>query len=480
MELQGYLLIDSNKLKNVGEQAFIDHKEQLAITKAKLETEIEISNDKIKTIETENNSLTDRINTLNNKVLNGTATTEEKEELTEKRELKSSNTSRISIIKTETTAKQSKITNIDKLLTESSSIQIKLDKHKLFVEGKILTTEPQYDENGQEIITNNNKYIVSLTGRCIIKSLVPIIDEDGEETKQEYDRYQLINRVIKMTLNANLDIIEHDSFELIAYEIDELITIPSNSFVGSSIVNILEMNDYKYEDIKTVIDTGLAEIKKVQLPDLNWDKMFQRNGDDYADVYLNADFSKITDGLIQEETIQQTTGITETKQVWKGTYPLDRLIYAIQSNLDILTANRKINGDAYGNLYATLMVQAIQSATVLEQARIQAYEQASQFQIKSMIEYYLGAISAKLNVVKTLAEVSTTFLNKAVLQAQIKLYNIQMNGFKANNIYKLFNTQYEGASTAYTSGMLDTPPAIMNNPDMLSLYSNVGSDMHIL
>lgn len=480
MELQGYLIIDSNKLKTIGEQAFIDYKEQLAITKAKTETELTAIQESITQLEAENNTLTARINELNSKVLDGSASQEEKNELTEKRELRSTNTSKISIAKTDLTAKNNKITNIDKILNENSEIQIKLDKHKLFVEGKILSSEPQYDEDGNKIITNNNKYIVSLTGRCIIKDTVPVIDEDGEEIAQNYDRYQLINRAITMTLNANLDIVEHDSFELIAYEIDELITLPANSFAGSSIVNILEMNDYKYEDIKTVIDTGLEEIKKVKLPDLDWEGMFKRNGGNYADVYLDSSFSKITDGIIQTETIKQSTGVTETKQVWKGNYPLDRLIYAIQSNLDILTANRKINGDAYGNLYATLMVQAIQSATVLEQARIQAYEQASQFQIKSMIEYYLGAISAKLNVVKTLAEVSTTFLNKAVLQAQIKLYNIQMNGFKANNTYKLFNTQYEGASTAYTSGMLDTPPAIMNNPDMMSLYTNVGSDMHVL
>ena len=479
MELQGYLLIDSNKLKTIAEQSYINYKDELATTIAKTETKITELETTVKELETENTQLTTRINTLNDKVLNGTATDDEKQELIDKREQKSFNESRILIYKNDIESNNAKITRIKSVL-ENSTIQIKLDKHKMFVEGKIISEEPQYDDEGNEIPVTDNKYLVSLTCRCIIKDTVPTIDEDGEQIVQDYDRYQLLNRAITMRLNANLDIIEHDSFELIAYEIDELITIPANSFAGASIVNILEMNDYKYEDIKLVIDTGLEEIKKVKLPDLDWDNMFKRGGGNYADVYLDSNFSKITDGLIETETIKQSTGVTETKQVWKGSYPLDRLIYTIQSNLDILMNNRKINGDAYGNLYATLLVQAIQSATVLEQARIQAYEQASQFQIKSMIEYYLGAINAKLNVVKTLAEVSTTFLNKAVLQAQIKLYNVQMNGFKANNTYKLFNTQYEGASTAYTSGMLDTPPAIMNNSDMCSLYTQVGSDMNIL
>ena len=479
MELQGYLLIDSNKLKTIAEQSYIDYKDELVTVIAKTETKIAELETSIKELETENTQLTTRINTLNSRVLNGTATDDEKQELIDKKEQKSFNESRILIYKNDIESNNAKITRIKSVL-ENSTIQIKLDKHKMFVEGKIISEEPQYDDEGNEIPVTDNKYLVSLTCRCIIKDTVPFIDDSGEQIVQDYDRYQLLNRAITMRLNANLDIIEHDSFELIAYEIDELITIPANSFAGASIVNILEMNDYKYEDIKLVIDTGLEEIKKVKLPDLDWDNMFKRGGGNYADVYLDSNFSKITDGLIETETIKQSTGVTETKQVWKGSYPLDRLIYTIQSNLDILMNNRKINGDAYGNLYATLLVQAIQSATVLEQARIQAYEQASQFQIKSMIEYYLGAINAKLNVVKTLAEVSTTFLNKAVLQAQIKLYNVQMNGFKANNTYKLFNTQYEGASTAYTSGMLDTPPAIMNNSDMCSLYTQVGSDMNIL
>lgn len=379
-------------------------------------------------------------------------------------ELKSKLTTRKLILVAEKPQKEAQLKSIDEILNKNSSVTIKLDKHKMFVEGKKITDE---------------EYLISLTGRCLVRDVVPQVTDDIEKPLP-YDRYNIINRVIRMKLDNNLNILSHDAFELIAYEVDELIPIPADTFAGTSIVNILEANDYKYEEVKSVIDSGLKEIERVKLPELDWENMFKRGGGNYADIYLKPDFSKITDGRIETETITQSTGISESKQVWKGNYPLDRLIYTIQSNLDILMANRKINGDAYGNLYATLLVQAIQSSTVLEQARLQAYEQASQFQIKSMIEYYLGAITAKLNVVKTLAEVSTAFLQKSILQAQIKLYNIQTNGFKANNINKLFTAQFDGASTAYTSGMLDTPPSILNNSDLMSLYTNVGSDMSVL
>lgn len=381
------------------------------------------------------------------------------------------------------------------ILNNFRNYNIKIHQNKIAVYGKQLT-EP-------------NIYLLSLTYVCIInqdatatterattkyidkiskKEMAVEFEVEGSnfdyvastgDTTYTYEHYINMSLGIKVKTNDNLDILEAEPIKLLDTS-GALIYSTKDFLVGSSIVNIAEVNDYKYEDIKNVVDTGLNEIKKVVLPDLNWDNMFRRNNGNYADVYLNSNFSKITDGKIENETTTQSTGIKETKQVWKGNYPLDRLIYTIQSNLDILMANRKINGDAYGNLYATLLVQAIQSATILEQARIQAYEQASQFQIKSMIEYYLGAITAKLNVIKTLAEVSSLFLDKSLKKAQIKLYDIQSNGFKANNINKLFTTQFEGASTAFTSGMLDAPPAPLNDADLMSLYTRVGSDMNII
>ena len=364
---------------------------------------------------------------------------------------------------------QSKIDKLQSILDKNQDISIKLDRHKLFVEGKRTSNEQKAE------------YIFSLTGRCLVKTEVPVVDDtDTDGTTTYYDRYALINRAIKMVCNSNLDIEEHDSFDLVIYELDITFPLPANCLKGMTLVNLIDVSDIQYGAIKEVIDTGLEEVKKIKLPEIDWEKIFKRQDKDYADVYLEPTFSVITNGKIDTEEELSTTGVKTKKYVWKGDYPLDRLIYAVQSNLDILLLNNKIKGDIYGNLYATLMAQAMSSSTVIEQTRIQAYEQASQFQIRTRVDYYLGVITAKLNVIKALAEVQTQFLQKSLIQAQIKLYNIQAKGFTANSINKVFNAQLEGASTAFSSGMLDTPPAAYNNPDLMSSMSDVGTNLSVL
>jgi hypothetical protein len=361
------------------------------------------------------------------------------------------------------------------------SMEIKLDQNKMFLDGKRTSR------------TDVNEYIFRLSARYKVKAQVPdanaeytTYDSDGSNvtknqyTTETYDQFVSVTRAVKMICDDNLDIISHDAFEAVLYHEGITIPIKADTLKGMTVVNLIDLSDIQYGDIKKVTDTALEEISKVQLPELDWANMFRRKGGNYADIYLSPDFSVITNGYVATETAVSDTGVPATKQVWKGDYPLDRLIYTIQSNLDILMANQRIKGDVYGNLYATLMAQAIQSATVLEQARLQAYEQASQFQVKTMVEYYLGAINAKLSVIKTLAEVQTQFLQKAVYQAQIKLYNVQTHGFKANNINKLFTAQLDGASTAYTAGMLDIPPACYNNADLMGLYTDLSNNMSVL
>ena len=361
---------------------------------------------------------------------------------------------------------------------DTTDVTVKIDKNMYYVVGKRTSR------------TDVREYIFALTCRVIISDTTPVIDGQGGVS---YERYSTVTRAIKMVCDENLDIISHDALETVAYSQvnistdadnpsykDVLLPIAADTFKGLSIVDLIDVNDIQYGILKQIIDTSIDEIKKVNLPDLDWPNIFKRKGGNYADIYLDPSFSQITNGRIETEQVIQTTGVDDTKYVWKGDYPLDRLIYTIQSNLDILMANQKIKGDVYGNLYATLMAQAIQSATVLEQARIQAYEQASQFQIKSMLEYYLGCITAKLNVVKALAELQTQFLQKSIAKAQVKLYNVQTNGFKSNNISKLFNAQLDGATTSFSAGMTETPPAVYGNAELMSLYTQVGSDMSLL
>lgn len=344
-------------------------------------------------------------------------------------------------------------------ILKAISTDIRLYENKIYIEGKELEEK--------------NKFSVILKFRCVSRGEVPNVEE--LITPQTFDRFTQLSRGIYLTTNNNLDILTHDEFSLIDINENEVV-IPANSLAGVTIVNYLEnaTDSSKVEQIK---DKALEELEKINLPALDWENIFKRQGQNYADVYLTPDFSKITDGVITKEQFIDISGITINRQVWKGNYPLDKFIYVLQSNLDILLANKNITSDMYGNLYATLFQGALQSATVLEQARIQAYEQASQFQIKTLVEYYLGIITAKLNTLKSLAEYDLALLNKGILKAQVKLYSVQTQGFRTNNDNKLFTAQLDGASTAFSAGMLEEPPAPYNNSELASLYTKVATSM---
>lgn len=344
-------------------------------------------------------------------------------------------------------------------ILKAASPDIRLYENKIFIEGKELEEK--------------NRYSAILKFRCISKGEVPNVEE--LITPQTFDRFTMLSRGIYLTTNDNLDILTHDEFSLIDKNENEVV-IPANSLAGVTIVNYLE-NATNSSRVEAIKDKALEELEKINLPELDWDNIFKRQGKSYADVYLTPDFSKITDGVITKEQFVDISGITINRQVWKGNYPLDKFIYVLQSNLDILLANKNITSDTYGNLYATLFQGALQSATVLEQARIQAYEQASQFQIKTLVEYYLGIITAKLNTLKSLADYDLALLNKGILKAQVKLYSVQTQGFRTNNANKLFTAQLDGASTAFSAGMLEEPPAIYNQGELASLYTNVATSM---
>lgn len=348
---------------------------------------------------------------------------------------------------------------------DTEKIRIKINENRIAVEGK-------------ETITPN-KYYVVFSFRCLIYSKVPDGDAEVLTTNQYADNYVFVSQGISITCNENLDITAHDAFKALDYNSGDTVIIPANSLAGVSIVNILENSGDDFSLTNKIKEQALAELDKIQLPTLDWENMFKRQGGNYADIYLDPTFSKLTNGTIQDEIVVTTNnlGTTETKKkVWKGDYPLDRYVYVIQSNLDLLYSNKMINEATYASLYSNLFAGAMQQATILEQARIQAYEQASQFQIKTLVEYYLGIITAKLNTLKSLSEYDIMLLQKALVKMQTKLYNIQCNGFKANSINKVFTAQLDGATTAFSAGLTETPPAIYNNAELMTLYTKVGSD----
>ena len=50
-----------------------------------------------------------------------------------------------------------------------------------------------------------------------------------------------------------------------------------------------------------------------------------------------------------------------------------------------------------------------------------------------------------------------------------------MQAFKSNNKQKLFNAQYEGASTSFTAGMTTYAPRVNSDEELMSLYGEVSS-----
>lgn len=325
-----------------------------------------------------------------------------------------------------------------------------------------------------------NTFNCAITLRCIVNSPVPKVDDDDSDIN--FDKFVSITRGIKITTNDNLDIITNDGFLVIAYDLnngnEQQIQLPDNCLAGMTIINILD-NMENIGDLKNIIDTALDELKNVNLPDLDWTNIFLRNQEPYANIYLNTDIFNITNGTITEETQTASTGLQTTKKVWSGTTPLDKLIYVIQSNLDIQKDNQTLKGDMLANAFITLLNQAIICATQLEQSRLQLYENASQFQITSMIKYYLEAIASKLSILNNLAQYELSTMDKALKKVQTKLYYMQTNGFKAYNTQKAFSAQLDGATTAFSAGMTDEAPSIFNNAELTSLYTQVTTDMQL-
>lgn len=344
---------------------------------------------------------------------------------------------------------------------------VKLDLNRISIEG------------GETEVKNTFNCAIIL--RCIVNSPVPKVEDSDPDIM--YDKYVSITRGIKITTNDNLDILTNDGFTVVKYDLknnaEQVIELPADCLKGLTIVNILE-NSASFGALKDILDNAMKELESVKLPDLDWENIFLRNGKNYADVYLDPSFSSITNGYTETETsINPDTGLEKKKKVWRGEYPLDRMIYTIQSNLDILMENQSIKGDMYSSLYATLFAQALQTSAALEQTRLQLYEQASQFQIKSQIEYYLQAITSKLAVLKALADYEIAVMNKALIKVQTKLYYMQVNGFKAYNSQKVFTAQLDGATTAFSAGMTEYAPSIFNNAELTSLYTNNATNMHM-
>lgn len=284
-----------------------------------------------------------------------------------------------------------------------------------------------------------NTFRCVLTAKCIVIENVPKGDISSSVTNNKYEKNVTISTGVTIKTNDKLDIQEISPFELVKTTGDK-VTITE---LKSTIVNLIytHSNDNDTNDIVKKILNNLNN----KLPELD----------------LDSKNFIITDGRIDKEELPNgIQGLPNNDRlVWVGNYPLDKLIYVIRSNLDILNRNQLLKDDQYAGYYAQLFQQAMTLAVDLEKHRI-----------STLVSLYLG-------ILKALGDYELSKVQLATAKLQCRVYYAQYQGFKSNNINKLFGTQIDGASSAFSAGMTDTAPPVFNDATLMNLYSEVATSM---
>lgn len=290
----------------------------------------------------------------------------------------------------------------------------------------------------------NNQFKCVITAKCIVNDKVPQGDIDSEvPANLTFEKTVSISTGVIIEVHANsLDIKTITPFELVNLN-GTKVTINS---LNSTIVNLFS-EEVKYEKIDTAIEQIINVLNS--LPTLQ----------------LDSNSFSISDGkVVKEDITNDITGVSSgTREVWRGSYPLDKLLNAIRGNLDILHANQLLKDDQYAGIYTELLSQAMQYAVDLEKHRITT--------ISTMV---LGALKPLTDIKLTQIQIDNT---KNTSKLQCRVYYAQYKGFKSNNINKLFGTQIDGASSAFSSGMLESAPPIFNMSSVMELYSKVANAM---
>ena len=302
--------------------------------------------------------------------------------------------------------------------------QIQLPSDRLFVEGT---------ETAQK-----NVYSCVVTAKCVVSERVPSGDTSSGSTGSSYDKYVTISTGVTITTNEALDIITISPFDLVTRS-GTTVTINN---IKSTIVNLLftHSNTGATEEItKKVLDN----LKK--LPELDLD----------AKNFL------ITNGkVVEEQLLSGVEGVpSKNRVIWQGDYPLDKLIYVIRSNLDILSYNQFLKNDQYAGFYSQLFGKAMELAIDLEKHRI-----------TTLANLYLGLL-------RVLSEYDVSKLKMATARLQCRVYYAQYQGFRSNNINKLFGSQLDGSSSAFAAGMTDVTPPVFNDATLMTTYSQVATAM---
>ena len=212
--------------------------------------------------------------------------------------------------------------------------------------------------------------------------------------------------------------------------------------IKSTIVNLLFTHS-NTGDTEEITKKVLDNLKK--LPELDLD----------AKNFL------ITNGkVVEEQLLSGVEGVpSKNRVIWQGDYPLDKLIYVIRSNLDILSYNQFLKNDQYAGFYSQLFGKAMELAIDLEKHRI-----------TTLANLYLGLL-------RVLSEYDVSKLKMATARLQCRVYYAQYQGFRSNNINKLFGSQLDGSSSAFAAGMTDVTPPVFNDATLMTTYSQVATAM---
>ena len=302
--------------------------------------------------------------------------------------------------------------------------QIQLPSDRLFVEGT---------ETSQK-----NVYSCVVTAKCVVSERVPSGDTSSGSTGSSYDKYVTISTGVTITTNEALDIITISPFDLVTRS-GSTVTI---SNIRSTIVNLLFTHS-NTGDTEEITKKVLDNLKK--LPELDLD----------AKNFL------ITNGkIVEEQLLSGVEGVpSKNRVIWQGDYPLDKLIYVIRSNLDILSYNQFLKNDQYAGFYSQLFGKAMELAIDLEKHRI-----------TTLANLYLGLL-------RVLSEYDVSKLQMATARLQCRVYYAQYQGFRSNNINKLFGSQLDGSSSAFAAGMTDVTPPVFNDATLMTTYSQVATAM---
>lgn len=305
-------------------------------------------------------------------------------------------------------------------------------------ESQITIPTDRFFIEGTETAVKNTFNCV-LTAKCVVIEAVPKGDVSSATTNNKYEKYVTISTGVTITTNDKLDILTISPFELVKTTGDK-VTITDFT---STIVNLLFTHNN---------DTDTDNLIKKILGNLN---------DKLPSLDLDAKNFIITDGKVDTEPlINGIQGISgNDRLVWIGNYPLDKLIYVIRSNLDILNRNQLLKDDQYAGYYAQLFQQAMTLAVDLEKHRL-----------STLMSLYLGLL-------KALGDYELSKIQLATAKLQCRVYYAQYSGFKSNNINKLFGTQVDGASSAFSAGMTDVTPPIFNDATLMNTYSQVATSM---